>query len=190
LKLFHYLLENCWNKGWRNQLVPKATTKRNVAGRLPSNHTKGAPGNQDIAPLCGESLKRKQVITRLEQAGIEPESESVFSYFTAVSDLPCPKYATSGAIVECLNKSTTVILTSRAIKCLFGKMESAQFFSGPTPFCRRDTFQPRKLFIFGRVKRIGSLFGGFANGIQLAESLPKSYRMTYYLLVALGRLKT
>jgi hypothetical protein len=51
-------------------------------------------------------------------------------------------------------------------------------------------FQLRKLFIFGRVKRIGSLFGGFANGIQLAESSPKSYRMTYYLLAALGRLKT
>jgi hypothetical protein len=69
-------------------------------------------------------------------------------------------------------------------------MASAMKKTVPTPFCRRDMFQPRKLFIFGRVKRIGSLFGGFVNGIQLAESSPKSYRMTYYLLVALGRLKT
>jgi hypothetical protein len=74
--------------------------------------------------------------------------------------------------------------------CPFGSMASAQFFSGPTPYCRRDTLQRRKLFIFGRVKRIGSLFGGFANGIQLAKSSSKSYRMTYYLVAALGRLKT
>ena len=30
--------------------------------------------------------------------------------------------------------------------------------------------QPRKLFKFSRVKRISSLFGGFVNSIQLAES--------------------
>src|SRR6266542_28673 len=26
--------------------------------------------------------------------------------------------------------------------CSFGRMASAQFFSGPTPFCRRDTRKP------------------------------------------------
>jgi hypothetical protein len=76
------------------------------------------------------------------------------------------------------------------LRCPFGRMASALKKTAPTPFCGRDMSQPRRLFIFGRVKRIGSLFGGFANGIQLTESSPKRYQMTYYLLAALGRLKT
>ena len=70
LKLFHSLLENCWNNGRRDQLILKGGG-RNVAGHLQSDYKEGVPGNQDIAPLCGESLEREQVITRLEQAGIE-----------------------------------------------------------------------------------------------------------------------
>jgi hypothetical protein len=50
-----------------------------VADHLPSDYPEGVPGNQDIASLCGEPLERKQIITRLEQAGIETESESVLS---------------------------------------------------------------------------------------------------------------
>jgi hypothetical protein len=60
--------ESCCNKDWRNRLALKTTARRNVAGHLPSDYMEGVPGNQDIALLCSESLKRKQVITRLEQA--------------------------------------------------------------------------------------------------------------------------
>ena len=38
-------------------------------------------------------------------------------------------------------------------------------------YCWRIQFQPRKLFKFGRIKRISSLFGEFANSITVAESL-------------------
>jgi hypothetical protein len=37
----------------------------------------GVPGNQDISLLCGEPFEGKQIITRLEHAGIKTESESV-----------------------------------------------------------------------------------------------------------------
>jgi hypothetical protein len=35
-------------------------------------------------------------------------------------------------------------------------------------YCWRIQFQPRKLFKFGRIKRISSLFGEFANSIASA----------------------
>ena len=58
-------------------MATKAKAKRNVAGHLPSDHMEDVPGNQDIALLCGEPFEGKQIITRLENAGIKTESESV-----------------------------------------------------------------------------------------------------------------
>ena len=37
-------------------------------------------------------------------------------------------------------------------------------------YCWQIQSQPRRLFKFDRIKRISSLFGGFANSIPLAES--------------------
>jgi hypothetical protein len=51
-------------------------------------------------------------------------------------------------------------------------------------YCWRIQSQPRKFFKFGRIKRISSLSGEFANSIRLAESSQKKSEQERFAVLA------
>ena len=96
----------------------------------------------DFAPHSG--VQGLRVLDRLDQSAVFASNTSFEFFPFLISNLLQPP-------------------TRRPVYMLFVSfLESG--------YCWRIQSQPHKLFKFGRIKRISSLFGEFANSIPLAES--------------------
>src|SRR5215813_14331029 len=62
-------------------------------------------------------------------------------FHLAVDQVPRPADVFTQETAQWANQIREVFdIASADVLCPFGRMASAQFFSGATPFCRRDTF--------------------------------------------------